>query len=584
MKPPERRSDPRRKVFVVGAAAVMLASLIRPGDGPGLTVVGTAVWAAVLLATGLVPGPNGRLNRPLASLAAIASVVALALPAATPLGMDPATSIWVMVLPLLYLVVSPSDPVVSAMSVLASTAAMWWLSATTPSHDVTETARWVVQTALAGSVAVMASFWFRRERDQDLAREREQSRVAQELAVSERLRARAEELASTGRIAAEVSHEINNPLTYVATNLEYLREILPTDGRSPELEEALDHATEGADRIRQIVADLLSMVRLTDDVRSAFVDDTVLEAIRMARNEVRHHARLETRLESHAVVAGDPRRLAQLLLNLLTNAAQAIPAGQAAKHQIVVSTELEGEPWDADDRPRREPQEDGHGMVMIRVRDTGSGITPEVQARLFEPFFTTKEPGKGTGLGLAVCKRIVEELGGSIDFTTEIGVGTEFQVRLPATEAPAPAPDLTPLPIDLGSARVLVVDDDELVGSSIVRVLRREHEVVYAQSGHAALELLQHDSRFDLVVCDLMMPDMSGMELHTRVVDRDPELARRFVFMTGGAFTDAAARFVENAEHPVLTKPVRAAELRHAVAEAVTRVRAGRVVKLTAVG
>ena len=556
---------------MLGALAVMLGAITRPAQLSAITLLGAAVWALVMLGAGLIPGPNGRLDRRMASLAAIASVVAMALPAHGPHGMDPTGTVWVIVLPLLYLVVAPSDPLVSAVSVAGSTLAVWWLSASTPHHDLVATAQWVLQALVVGGVAVGATFLFRRERADELAREREQARVAQELEVSERLRARAEELASMGRIAAEVSHEINNPLTYVATNLEFVREALGAERRSPELDEALEHATEGAERIRQIVADLLSVVRPAEDVGSAFVDDAVLEAVRMANNEVRHHARLHTRLQSYAVVAADPRRLTQLFLNLLTNAAQAIPAGHAADNRIEIRTEIEGGP----------SRDDTGKPVIVRVRDTGSGIPPEVRTHLFEPFFTTKERGKGTGLGLAVCKRIVEELGGSIDFTTEVGVGTEFVVRLPAAELPAPQPDHTPLPIDLGPARVLVIDDDELVGSSIVRVLRREHEVVLLDGGHAALELVRHDDRFELVLCDLMMPDMTGMELHARVAARRPELARRFVFMTGGAFTEAAARFVRKGEHAVLTKPVRAAELRQAVAEAVTRVRAGRSVKLT---
>ncbi|MCX4242045.1 ATP-binding protein [Paraliomyxa miuraensis] len=570
---------------MLGAIAVGLGLLTRPNavHGPPLSL--TAIWAAALLAAGLIPGPEGRVHRGVASLAAITTAVALAVSAQTPLGLDTTLATWVMMIPLLFLVGSPGDPVLVSISVLASTTAMLWLSGSTPTHDATETARWVSQALLIGGISVGGSVLLRREREQDLAREREQARVTQELATSEQLRARAEDLAASGRMAAEVSHEINNPLTYVATNLELLRELLPVSERSPEIEEALDHASEGADRIRQIVADHLSMVRPIDDARVAYVDDAVLEAIRMASNEIRHHARLQTRLQSHAVVASTPRRLTQLLLNLLTNAAQAIVAGQAAKHRIEVHTELEGTSWDRPGDPPHEPPSepsDPQGTVIIRVRDTGSGIPAEIQEHLFEPFFTTKEPGKGTGLGLAVCKRIVEELGGTIGFTTELGVGTEFVVRLPTSEAPAPAPDLTPLPIDLGPARILVIDDDELVGSSIVRVLRREHEVVYVDGGHAALERLAHDKRFDLLVCDLMMPDMTGMELHARVVELEPSLARRFVFMTGGAFTDDAVRFVEAAEHPVLTKPVRAAELRQAVAEAVTRVRAGRQVKLTA--
>lgn len=547
-----RHPDPRRKLFLVGGTLILVQGITQPDGGVGVGFLPSLVWAVALIATGLAPGPEGRLNRWLAALTGVISVVTLAIAASAGQGMDPALTVWVMALPILYLVVSPSDPLVSGACLTASTTSIMTLAIRAGLSPV-ETLQWAMQALFVGVLAVVGSVLFRRERERELSQERERARVAQELAVSERMRARAEELATMGRMAAEVSHEINNPLTYVASNLEYLRDTLPEAGRWRPVDEALEQAISGTDRIRQIVADLLAIARPSDEIIDASVDEAVREALRMAHNEIRHHARLISRIESRATVRANPRRLTQLFLNLLTNAAQAIEAGQAAANQIQVSTTVED------------------GRVVIRVKDTGRGIPPELQDRVFDTFFTTKAAGEGTGLGLPVCKRIVDELGGEIVLSSTVGMGTEFIVRLPASVA-KPKPKPKPVaPTTVTRANILIVDDDALVGSSMGRLLRRNHEVVISHSGLAALERLDASTDFDLVLCDLMMPDMTGMELYARVQELFPEVAQRFVFMTGGAFTEAAARFIERIEHPVHTKPIPFNTLREIVADAMTR-------------
>ncbi|MCA9656548.1 MAG: hybrid sensor histidine kinase/response regulator [Myxococcales bacterium] len=545
-------SDPRRKLFLAGGALALLQHFIRPAGHPIMDLGLSLVLAAAMVVTGLVPGPGGRLNRWLAAITGLVMVTVLAIQAGSGGGMDPAGTVWVMTLPLLYLVVVPNDPMVSGVCLTASTIATAMLVQRTSAEPM-EMLLWVTQALIVGVIAVIGSVLFRRERERDLARERERAHVAKELAVSERMRTRAEELATMGRMAAEVSHEINNPLTYVSSNLEYLRDTLPEAGRWRPVDEALEQALAGTERIQQIVADLLAIARPSDEVIDAPVDEAVREALRMAHNEIRHHARLVTRIESRATVCTNPRRLTQLFLNLLTNAAQAIEAGQAAANQIHVSTTVEGD------------------RVVVRVKDTGRGIPAGLHPQVFEAFFTTKRAGGGTGLGLPVCKRIVDELGGEITFSSTVGMGTEFVVRLPASTArPRPEPKAVTTTAE-GRASILIVDDDPLVGSSIGRLLRRSHEVIIANSGLAALERLDSGVEFDLVLCDLMMPDMTGMDFYGRVHELFPEVTERFVFMTGGAFTEAAARFIERTEHPVLTKPIRTATLREVVASALAR-------------
>ncbi|BDG08811.1 two-component system sensor histidine kinase NtrB [Anaeromyxobacter paludicola] len=227
-------------------------------------------------------------------------------------------------------------------------------------------------------------------------------------------------IASVGSLAAGVAHEINNPLSYVISNLSYLAEALAGQpGLPDEVHSALREAAEGAERVRRIVRDIRAFSR-PDDERHGPVDlKRVVEgAISLASNELRHRAKLVRDLGEGVLAWGNEARVGQVALNLLVNAAQAIARGSAAENEIRVST-------------RRVPE-----GVELTVRDTGSGMPPEVQARIFDPFFTTKPVGVGTGLGLFICQRIVAELRGSISVESEPGRGTTFRVVFP--EAPAP--------------------------------------------------------------------------------------------------------------------------------------------------
>jgi len=235
----------------------------------------------------------------------------------------------------------------------------------------------------------------------------------------------ADRLISAGTLAGGVAHELKTPLAYVIANLNFLEQALRQGGGPErEVQDALRDAIEGTDRLERIVDDLRTFVRTPgSDAGPADVEAVLRSCVGMTWAEIQPRARLERSLERLPPVAGNPARLAQVFVNLLVNAAQAIPAGAAESNAIRLGA-------------RALPPD----HVVVEVSDTGAGIPPAVLPHIFEPFFTTKGPGVGTGLGLSICRSIVEALGGSIEVTSEPGRGSTFRVILPvAADAPEPS-------------------------------------------------------------------------------------------------------------------------------------------------
>jgi CheY-like chemotaxis protein len=252
-------------------------------------------------------------------------------------------------------------------------------------------------------------------------------------------------------------------------------------------------------------------------------------------------------------VRGDEGRLGQVFLNLLLNAAHAMQQGDPATHELCVASHLEAA-----------PVEGGPPLVLVTVRDTGTGMTEDVLERIFDPFFTTKPIGMGTGLGLSVCHGIVKELGGSIGVTSVLGEGSVFEVRLPVAERTAVA-ELPVRRAPRRRARVLVVDDDSRVLSVLSRMLEG-HDVSVAQGARAAIAQLQAQEReFDAVVCDVLMPDMSGIDLYHEMERRHPGQIGRIVFLSGGTNTEVAREFLRSVDNPCLQKPPQRKELLAAI-------------------
>ncbi|HYH96640.1 ATP-binding protein, partial [Hyalangium sp.] len=228
----------------------------------------------------------------------------------------------------------------------------------------------------------------------------------------------------------------------------------------------------------------------------------------------------------------------QVFLNLLINAAHAIPEGAAEQHEICVSTWV-----------------DAQGRVVAEVHDTGVGIPEDIRPRVLEPFFTTKPPGEGTGLGLSICHGIVTSLGGELQFDSEVGQGTTFRVVLTPQSVGHRESSVQKAVKTGGRARILAVDDEQLVLNALKRTLGSEHDVLLFNRAQAALAWLAQGEPWDLILCDLMMPEMTGMEFHAEVSRRMPERAGHILFVTGGAFTPGAREFLSHLSNVRVEKP-----------------------------
>jgi CheY-like chemotaxis protein len=407
--------------------------------------------------------------------------------------------------------------------------------------------------------------------------------------------AQSDRLVSIGMLAAGVAHEINNPLSYVISNLSTTVTDLPklfsvmkrccaaltsqlgidanirlfgddfkffNSEMHDDIMNRLRWAVTGADRIKTISRSLGAFSRV-DRAKAVPVNvqSSIEYACTIAFNEIKYRARLVKDFSNIPDVLVSEGKLAQLFLNLLINAAHAIDEGHVENNEIRVRTWTEGD------------------FVFVEVKDTGRGIEKEHQAQIFNPFFTTKAVGVGTGLGLSICKRIVTEFEGEISFETELKKGTRFTVKLPQVPKDwsefqeSVQKDVSSKPPSL-RGRILIVDDEEGVRLALSRMLGNMHEFVLASSGKEALDVLSTDKNFDVLLVDLIMPQMSGMELHDKLRDQDPIAADRVVFMSGGAFTPGAADYLANTTNIRIEKPFDIVNFPRMVDRLVTAVRA----------
>jgi PAS domain S-box-containing protein len=379
----------------------------------------------------------------------------------------------------------------------------------------------------------------------------------------------ADRLSTLGTLAAGVAHEINNPAAFILLGLDLLDRLLTGPGMQ------MDPAMAGAtfDTLRELRESIKRIVDIARDLRLfasppqpdggrrtiVDVNRTVESALTLTRGQILERAQIERRLEEVPPVLMDDGRLGQVLVNLLVNAAQAIPRSYAGEHAITVSTRSDGL------------------TVEIEVRDTGVGIAEENMARIWQPFFTTKSADVGTGLGLSISREIVERAGGTIIVESPIALteppsGTRFVITLPAAglHEPVQAPS-SPLPGFLPPrAKVLVVEDEAALARALAEEIGRRHEVTVAGGAEAALDALSV-ARFDVVLCDLRMPGMSGEGLYGRVLEQDEAQARTFIFMTGVGFGADVEKFLRESGRPVLEKPFLASEALETIARVVKK-------------
>ena len=383
-----------------------------------------------------------------------------------------------------------------------------------------------------------------------LAKSYEQTRQIQEQLVQ------AEKLSAIGQLISEVSHELNNPLTTVVGYSQLLTQV-NHDRETTEFLETI--RVEGA-RCQRIIQNLLDFARKNQGSRGPVdLNDLIAKTVDLRRYHLNIEGIvIETDLsECLPSCIAEPSRLQQVFLNLLNNARQAI-ASNGRRGAIRFTSRYEAE----------------HERIRIEVSDTGPGIPEGIRKRIFDPFFTTKESGQGTGLGLSICRGIIEEIGGRISAGATESGGGRFVIEVPAgVPVELPEPPATPIATSAPrGCRILVVDDDAKIRGLLMRVLRMDdHEVTPAESVRDALATLQY-REFDLVLTDLMMPELTGRDLYEALVRRQPAMADRVVFFTGAALTADQEAFFRRVGRIVLRKPFRLDEVRGAIRQALGEV------------
>jgi two-component system NtrC family sensor kinase len=393
------------------------------------------------------------------------------------------------------------------------------------------------------------------ERTEALRREMtERARAEHELLQVQRLKA-------LGRLAAGIGHEINNPLTFILGSVEAVQEILVEheprfdDATYDELSHLLSAALTGTDRIAQIVRSIKMFVRPEESLTEPVdVSAAMRLALDMVRADVAPHITIELGLSEVPPVLGKRVELEQVFINLCKNAAQALAGLRDRDAHIRVSSRCE------------------QGDVCIEIADTGPGIAPKDLDKIFDPFFTTKPVGQGTGLGLSICHAIVCSMSGSIDVRSTEQRGTVVTVRLPALDVPRLPPPVAEKPRLAPSStkgRILIVDDEPFVLQMMMHALR-DHDIVGLTSSRDAFVCCMSEP-FDLVLCDMMMPEISGMHLYQMIRQARPALAERIVFVTGGAMLDDVREFLEHVPNEYLEKPVDRRRLQTRVHELLDR-------------
>jgi PAS domain S-box-containing protein len=361
-----------------------------------------------------------------------------------------------------------------------------------------------------------------------------------------------EKLGALGSLLAGVAHELNNPLSIVvaqATLLEELTTDPATAARGGKIRAA-------AERCARIVKTFLAMARQRPPSRAAVdLNEAVESALELLGYGLRT-AGIEVRRElapGLPTIWADPDQISQVLTNLIVNAQQALTDWPGAR-QLTLATRVD---------------ESGPRMARLSVTDSGPGVPAAIRSRVFEPFFTTKPVGVGTGIGLSVCHSVVTSHGGTIELEDAPGGGTAFVIRLPlGGGAEAMAVPAKEQASPAGGARVLIVDDEPEVAQTLADILGNgQYRIDVVESGQAALDRLQKID-YSLILSDIRMPNMDGMELYRRLKLLKPALAERVILVTGDSLSPSVLAFLDESGRPRIEKPFSPADIRRLVAAA----------------
>jgi len=365
-----------------------------------------------------------------------------------------------------------------------------------------------------------------------------------------------ERLAVVGQVATSIAHEVNNPLAYVLASQNHAREqvdlalaigarleggaeVLELRARMTDLRSALDDVRDGAERVRDILRDTRALAQSHDTEVALDINDPIRSALRIVAAELRHRTTVTTRFADELYVLGRSGRLAQVFVNLLVHMAEDLR--EVPSNTIVIASKSVG------------------GHAVVTVRDNGPGTPAECLPRLFDPFFT---------MNLAIARDIVRNHGGEISVESVSEGGTAYTIVLPQVGAARPQ-KRTESPVAVGSARlrILLIDDEPNILKAYKRAIGNGHDLVFAAHGEEALIAIASHGDFDLVICDVSMPTMSGMQLFEIVRDKTPALASRFVFATGGATQKSVEQFLAAIPNLVLEKPFEMKVLRELIAD-----------------
>jgi len=356
----------------------------------------------------------------------------------------------------------------------------------------------------------------------------------------------ASRLAAIGEMAAGIAHEINNPLTGVIG----FSELLATRGDLPkEVMADLQIINHGSQRVVEIVKRLLTFARQNKPVKTRLDVHELLDNTLEFRSYVFKTANIEVIRQYDPKlpwITADPGQLQQVFLNIFINAEQAMRKVHDGGKITITTT--------------RKDQ-----FLSIRIADDGPGMTPEVKAKIFQPFFTTKGPKDGTGLGLSLAMAIILDHHGTIEVESEYGQGTAFTINLPLdseTEASSNRTAVSP-PIKASkrTASIMVVDDEEHICQLVSRVIEQMHHKAESFNDPTqALLKLESDS-YDLILLDISMPGMSGLEFYSRIIAKRPELADRVIFMTGDMAAPGLEARLKQTDLMYIVKPFQPAAL-----------------------